>query len=189
MEEKDPASTDAAEETKESGIVDLMVAKQQIEELEAKVREYEDIAKRTRAESENMRKRMEKEKAEFLKFSNKKLIVSFLDFLDDFDRALKTDIKDARDFFDGMTLIHKRLINILDSYGVKEIAALNTEFDPNIHEAISLEESSDYDHEKVIEVYQKGYKMYDDVIRTVKVRVGRPKPQAAEQPAEMNNNN
>ncbi|MEK6793686.1 MAG: nucleotide exchange factor GrpE [Spirochaetota bacterium] len=173
-EKEDPAKA------KEDPIVDLMVAKQEIEEMESRLRDYEDIAKRSRAEAENMRKRFEKEKSEFLKYANKRLIVQMLDFLDDFERALKADMKDVKHFHDGVSMIHKRLIGFLEGHGVKEIDPINAEFDPNVHEAISLEEADSYDREKVIEVYQKGYKMYDDVIRTSKVRIGRPKAPAAE---------
>lgn len=186
MDEKIKEETKEEAKPKEDPIVDLMVAKQEIEEMESKLRDYEDVAKRARAEAENMRKRFEKEKAEFLKYANKRLIIQMLDFLDDFERALKADMKDVKHFQDGVTMIHKRLIGFLEGHGVKEIDPINADFDPNVHEAISLEESDSYDREKVIEVYQKGYKMFDDIIRTSKVRIGRPKPAAAAAPETQN---
>jgi molecular chaperone GrpE len=174
QEKTTPETGSPQDKKQEKEMVDLMVAKQQMEEMEAKVREYEDIAKRSRAEAENMRKRLEREKADYVKYANRKILVHFLEFVDDFERALKTEPREIGVFYDGIGVIHRRLIAFLESYGIREIVALNMAFEPTIHQAISMEEG-DYKQETVIEVYQKGYRMYDDVVRPCRVKVGKPK--------------
>lgn len=175
-EEIEKEAGDEASEIIEETPDEITSLKLQIEDMTAKVSEYEDLAKRTRAEAENMRKRMEKEKRDIIRFANKNLFMNMLNFMDDFERAIKLKPENTglEDFYKGVEMIYKGFTNFLQDNGVKELQVLHAEFDPNIHEAISLDEDEKYDKEIVIEVYSKGFTLNDDLLRPPKVRIGKP---------------
>lgn len=179
------------EQQEEESMPEAMLFKQQLEEKDLKIREYEEMARRERAEAENIRKRMDRERKELLRSANKMLLTNFLDIVDDFERALShTPEGDGKDFYTGVEMIYQRTMSFLESNGVNEIACLGEEFDPKIHEAIALEEDDKYSEEKVIEIYQKGYKMYDSLLRAPKVKIGKPaikvEPKTEEESYEEN---
>lgn len=173
-------------ELMQAELPDMTVIKQQMEELNLKVNEYEDMARRAIAESDNIRKRAEKERREIIRFANKNLLTSMLDFMDNFERALdaKPDENgDASEFYKGIEMIHKQFLSFLEDNGVESMDEINAEFNPNIHEAIALEEDDKYDKEIVIDVFSKGYKLNGEILRAPKVRIGKPKAEQKEDDA------
>ena len=160
---------------------EVAVLKKRIEELENESADMKDKYMRAMAEVENVRKRTAKEKADGIKRANKDLLLSLLNFMDNFERALKAGEKDSNiqgsEYYKGIELIHKQFIDFMHDNGVSEIESLGEEFDPNVHEALTMIEVPELDKEKVVEVYAKGYKLNDELLRTAKVVVG--KPQAA----------
>lgn len=158
---------------------EISILKKRIEELENEVSDMKDKYMRAMAEAENIRKRTAKEKADGIKRANKGLLLSLINFMDNFERALKSfdndeTIKES-EYYKGVELIHKQFIDFLTDNGVSEIEALGEEFDPNLHEALTMIEAADIDKEQVVEVYAKGYKLNDELLRTAKVVVGKPK--------------
>ncbi len=150
-----------------------------IEELENQNADLKDKYMRAMAEMENIRKRAAKEKIDTIKRANKDLLLSLLNFMDNFERAIKagennSDIQNS-EYYKGIELIHKQFIDFIHDNGVEEIECLGGEFDPNLHEALTMVEIPDCEHEKIIEVYAKGYKLNDELLRTAKVIVGKPK--------------
>lgn len=150
-----------------------------IEELENQNSELKDKYMRAMAETENIRKRAAKEKIETIKRANKDLLLSLLNFMDNFERAIKagennSDIQNS-EYYKGIELIHKQFIDFIHDNGVEEIECLGEEFNPNLHEALTMVEIPDCEHEKIVEVYAKGYKLNDELLRTAKVIVGKPK--------------
>ena len=134
---------------------------------------------RAMAETENIRKRAAKEKIDTIKRANKDLLLSLLNFMDNFERAIKAgennnDIQNS-EYYKGIELIHKQFIDFIHDNGVEEIECLGEEFNPNLHEALTVIEVPDCEHEKIVEVYAKGYKLNDELLRTAKVIVGKPK--------------
>lgn len=148
-------------------------------ELEAKLNIANENVLRAMAEAENVRKRTEKDRADYIKRANKDLVVSLINFMDDFDRAIEVGENDttinSTEFYKGITLIRKRFIDFLNSNGVEEIEALGSDFDPNTHEALQVIESDDVKTEKVSQVYMKGYTLNSEVVRSPKVVVSKPK--------------
>lgn len=149
-----------------------------IEELENQNAELKDKYMRAMAETENIRKRAAKEKIETIKRANKDLLLSLLNFMDNFERAIKAgennqDIQNS-EYYKGIELIHKQFIDFIHDNGVEEIECLGGEFDPNMHEALTMVEIPDCENEKIVEVYAKGYKLNDELLRTAKVIVGKP---------------
>lgn len=150
-----------------------------IKELENQNADLKDKYMRAMAEMENIRKRAAKEKIDTIKRANKDLLLSLLNFMDNFERAIKagennSDIQNS-EYYKGIELIHKQFIDFIHDNGVEEIECLGGEFDPNLHEALTMVEIPDCEHEKIVEVYAKGYKLNDELLRTAKVIVGKPK--------------
>lgn len=118
---------------------------------------------RAMADYQNLEKRVEREKDNFIKFANALIILKFLPVLDNLERA-GAHLKDQ-----GIDLVIKQFKEALSSEGVTEINSAGTSFDPELHEAI---EKVDGEEDKVISIVQSGYKMGDKVIRPAKVTVG-----------------
>ncbi|MBS1501064.1 MAG: nucleotide exchange factor GrpE [Bacteroidetes bacterium] len=126
------------------------------------------------AEFDNFRRRTTKERAELLQTAGKDVIVSLLPVLDDFDRAIRsmantTDINSVKE---GVLLIQQKLRNILGQKGLKEMPSIGTDFDPELHEAITNIPASDDQKGKVLDEVEKGYYLNDKVARHAKVVVG-----------------
>jgi molecular chaperone GrpE len=125
------------------------------------------------SEFENFRRRTSKEKLELIQSGNEKLVVSFLPIIDDFERAEKAFKGSESKEMEGFLLIYTKFKKILDQTGVKEMEAKGTEFNADLHEAITQLPAPDESQKgKVIEVVEKGYTLGDKVIRHAKVVVG-----------------
>ena len=157
---------------------EVALLKKRIEELEKESADMKNKYMYAMAEAENIRKRTAKEKIDGIKRANKGLLLSLLTFMDNFERALKAGEQDANvqgtEYYKGIELIHKQFIDFMHDNGVTEIESLGEEFDPNVHEALTMVEVPDIDKEQVVEVYAKGYKLNDELLRTAKVVVGKP---------------
>jgi len=149
-------------------------AKKIVEDLQLKIVDLENANKdlqdqflKKRAEFENFRKRMEKDKEDFVKYSLEKFIKELMPILDSLNVALHpNNIPDEQlKVFEGFSLIFKQFEDLLEKSGVQEITALGENFDPNVHQAISQEVSEEFESGKVIKEYQKGYKLYDRLLR------------------------
>ena len=154
----------------------LQEQQEMLEEKSALVAEYEDLLKRKQADFENYKKRAQKEAQDFKKYANAEIVLDVLSMMDDFERAIEST-ESSKDFYalrDGILLVEKQIRNTLESkYDVKVIDALGKEFDPNVHDAIMMEESEKHEEDTVIEDFQKGYIMHDRVIRPSKVKVAK----------------
>lgn len=133
------------------------------------ITELTETLQRTQAEFENYKKRVDKEKAEFIKYSKAELIQSLLPTIDTFQIALKST-KDNEKFVKGMDMVYAQLISLLHSEGLKPIESLGKKFDPYLHE-VMLKEKSDKDDGIVLEELQKGYMLNDKVLRHSKVKI------------------
>jgi len=125
---------------------------------------------RLMADFQNFKRRTEKEKGDIYAFANEKLIGELLNVIDNFERALAAG--DAEDnFYKGMEMILKQLLGVIEKAGASEIKALGEDFDPNFHNAIMMEDSTEYESGKVTAVLQKGYILNNRVIRPSMVKV------------------
>lgn len=146
-------------------------------QLEAKAREAADCYDkwlRSVAELDNYRKRVQKEKADLLKFGNESLLKAILPTLDNLERALEHGRGQAEDsaILDGVKLSLKQLLNTLEKFGVKPISAAGENFDPEKHEAVSQVPSKLGPNRVVAEV-EKGYMFHDRLLRPAKVTVSK----------------
>ena len=146
-----------------------------LEELQNEVNTLKDKNMRIAAEMVNTLRRKDEETNRLLKYSNESLITELLPVIDNFERALNVDAKtvDVESYQKGMTMIYNSLKNILEKFEVKEIEAIDKEFDPSYHQAVMQEEKEGTKENIVIEVLQKGYTYKDKVIRPAMVKVSK----------------
>ncbi len=159
-----------AEETKEPTL------EEKLEALEKENADLKDQLLRRAADFDNYRKRTLKEKQDAFDYGNAGLLTDLLDSLDNFDRTLEAskDAKDAKTIADGIKMINKNLVKMLeDKYNLSSFGSKGDEFDPELHEAIGMMPGK-VKKEELGEVYLKGYKLKDRVIRHAKVMVVKP---------------
>lgn len=141
-----------------------------------KAAEFADKILRLQADFENTRKRIEREKQEFVKFANEGIILELLNILDDLERSVslaEAQKQDPQAFLKGVEMILAHLYDMLKEYGVKPLEAKGKIFDPHCHEALMQVEDQSLPEHTVIEELQKGYFLNDRVIRTAKVKVSK----------------
>lgn len=146
-----------------------------LEELQNEINTLKDKNMRIAAEMVNTLRRKDEETNRLLKYSNESLITELLPVIDNFERALNVDVtsNDVESYQKGMTMIYNSLKNILEKFEVKEIEAIDKEFDPSYHQAVMQEEKEGTKENIVIEVLQKGYTYKDKVIRPAMVKVSK----------------
>ena len=134
---------------------------------------------RSAADFANYKRRTEEERSAATRFSAALLIGKLLAVLDDFDRALESVPADAHDpWIEGVQLVERKLRSVLESEGVSPIEAVGKPFDPNLHEAVAHEETTDHADNAVIGEVQRGYMLHDRILRPSLVRVANnPKEQ------------
>jgi molecular chaperone GrpE len=150
--------------------------KESKEKNEAKKAEEEAIELkylRLMADFQNYKRRVEKEKTDIYAFANEKIVLGLLDVIDSFERALSQQSEEENIISEGMNMVYKQLRGALEKSGLQEIDALGQEFDPNLHNAVMMEESGEYEPGKVTLVLQKGYFLNKKVIRHTMVKVAK----------------
>jgi len=166
------------EEDGEEGNPALVIKKlrERLKKAEAESQEYLTGWQKERADSINVRKRVEEDRQHFAKFANENLIMEILPALDSFDLAFanKESWKELpKEWTKGIEYIYTQLLSALESSGVKRIYPLNEKFDPNRDDALATipTENPEEDH-KILEVVQPGYSFNGKIVRTTKVKVG-----------------
>ncbi len=149
--------------------------KAELEELRKKASDNLECWQRERADFTNYKKRIEREQEALSQNVAANTVKKFLVILDDMERALKLrpNSGDGGAWADGMELVYRKLINLVESCGVSQMPVDEGLFDPNRHEAITHEDSPSHQSGQIIEVVQKGYMIGDRVIRPALVRVAR----------------
>lgn len=169
--ENEAKAEETAGETKEVTLEEKVAA------LEKENADLKDQLLRRAADFENYRKRTIQEKQDAFDYGNANLLKDLLDSLDNFDRTVESaaSATDPKVIADGVKMINTSLVSMLESkYNLSSYGAKGDEFNPEIHEAIGMMEG-DVKSEQLGEVYLKGYKLKDKVIRNAKVMVLKPK--------------
>ncbi len=149
--------------------------KEKAEELEKKIEELTNDLIRTRADFENYRKRVESEKEQAKVVAKSAIISKLLPIIDDIELAISYAPENLKDnpWVKGVNKLSLKLETSLSNLGVKTIdAKSNTTFDPKLHDAISMDDSSEGEEEIILEELRKGYLYNDAVIRPSMVKVG-----------------
>jgi molecular chaperone GrpE len=146
-----------------------------LKESDEKMKELHDKYIRLSAEFDNYRKRTLKEKMDLTRSAGEQLILNLLPVIDDFERGIKNmnDSKELNAIKEGMILIYNKFRDFLNQNGVKEIDAVEKDFNLDLHEAITkIPAPNDELKGKVVDVVEKGYTLNEKVIRFSKVVVG-----------------
>ena len=151
----------------------VVVPKQEYDALKAKAAEAEDKYLRAHAEFENARKRLEKDKLDFVKFANESFVLDFLPIVDNLEIAEK-HIKEAKDFKavrEGVDMIQMQIQEFLKDIGIERIKTAGEKFDPNLHEAVETEESKDKADGFIVAELKPGYKFNGRLLRPASVKI------------------
>jgi len=149
-------------------------------EIKSLKKEKEDLRGqylRCLADMDNLRKRLEREKSDFLSFALNDLLLELLGVLDNFERALGNADQEpgGKSFREGVELIYRMFQNLLFKKGVQPIAIADRKFDPNLHHAMITEETEGVEEPEVKEELQKGYLLHHRLLRPTLVKVAVPK--------------
>lgn len=150
------------------------------EELKAAKAEAEDYRERylrALADLDNFRKRMIRDKQEYVEYANANLIRALLGVLDNFERALGSaeTVSEIGPFHEGVKMIYDELKKILEKEGLQSVSALGEEFDPQKHEAVVALDSDEHPPNTVVDELEKGYVFKDRIMRPTKVAVSKDK--------------
>ena len=166
------AEADAADATRTEQAGEQTL-EQQLDALRAEKDEQFRAWQRTQADFTNYRRRVDQEKADFIKAAEAGLIHDLLPALDDLERAITSLPPEMKDltWVQGILLIERKLAAMLEQHGLKPIEALGKQFDPNEHEAV-LREGEPGEATTVTAELQRGYRLNDRVLRPTLVKVG-----------------
>ena len=147
--------------------------KKQIQELEEKIKGYEEKSLRDKAEMINYRRRKEEETSKMLKYCNEDLIKQLLPVIDNFERGLEAVSEEEKDsaFVKGIEQIYKQFVAVMEDVGVTPMDAQGKEFDANLHNAVMHVEDDEFGENIVAEELQKGYMYKENVLRHSMVKV------------------
>lgn len=154
----------------------ITISKEEYEALKSKADErdgFSDKYLRIHAEFENAKKRLEKEKADYLKYANEEFIVEFLPILDSLEIAEK-HIKETKDFKavqEGVNMIQDQIQKFLKDIGVERVKTVGEKFDPHIHEALEVEESGDKPDGIIVAELKSGYRLNGRLLRPASVKI------------------
>ena len=166
---KEPEETEESAETVEGPSIEEL--QQQIEKLEAQVKEKEDRARRLQADFDNFRRRTRQEKDEISAVVTQTILTDMLPLLDNFERALAVETTDAESFQNGVEMIYKQFKEAMKKNGLEAIETEGAMFDPNFHQAVMRVQDADKDDDTIAAELQKGYMVKGHVIRPSMVQV------------------
>lgn len=152
-------------------------SKNELDTLRAENADLKEQILRMAAENQNTRKRLVKQQQDAYKYRHQDILRDLAEVIDNFERAIESsvDSKDFDSFHEGIVMIEKQFKGMLnESYGLERVGLEGEIYDPVVHEAVSLEESSEVSEDTVNQVFQSGYRLYDRVLRPAKVVVLKP---------------
>ena len=140
---------------------------------ETKVKEPWDQLLRLKADCENTKKRLEREKVETVKFANERLLIEILPIVDNLDRAMASfsEGHDPEKVKQGLQIAQEELHQVLELHGVQVVKSIGAEFDPKLHEAVGVVEQPDAKDGMIVDETQKGYLLNGRLIRPSRVKI------------------
>lgn len=151
---------------------ELSPLEEENEELKADLAKKEDQVLRLSAEIQNMNRRQAKDRQDREKYRSQALATALLDSLDNLERALQIDSTDeaSENLKKGIEMVHESVLEAMKREGIEVINPVGEKFDPNLHQSVSaVDKNEQYEPEEVVEVFQKGYRLKDRVLRPAMV--------------------
>ncbi len=162
-----------------------------LEELQEEVRlkdeellKQKDTFLRGKAELENFKKRLTKEKEDFVQFANERLLKELVQIEDNLERAMAAPNATLESLKEGVEMIQKQFATFLKNQKVEPIEAFGKPFDPNLHEVLNQQESNEHEENTVIQEYSKGYTLNGRILRSAKVVISKKPAENKEEDAE-----
>ncbi|MBW1697782.1 MAG: nucleotide exchange factor GrpE [Deltaproteobacteria bacterium] len=183
---------DAKQETKDEAVETSKDLEERLRAAEAKAEECHNKYLRLYAEFENYKKRSAREMQDIKKYANEELLKAMLSVVDNLELAIRASnehTKDQNGIVEGIDMTLKHILSILEKYHVKPIDSVGKPFDPRYHEALLQEESDEHPENTVINELQKGYMLYDRLLRPAVVAVSKAKEEPGTEDKENQNNN
>ena len=151
--------------------------KEGLSEAEEKAKNAHEQLLRLKADFENTKKRLEREKQDSIRFANERLVLEILPIVDNLDRAMASlsEGHDPEKVQKGLKLAQEELHQVLESHGVKIVTSVGEVFDPQRHEAVATVESDKAEDGTVVDEVQKGYTLNGRLIRPSRVRISQKK--------------
>lgn len=166
----------ASETPEEAAEQQTAPPKDELEEIKQELNEYKDKYLRAIAESDNMRKRLQKERQEMMSFAVSQLVAEFLSPIDHMENALKYTTQmseEVKHWSLGFQMILTQFKDVLNENGVQPFSSIGETFDPHMHEAVETEAKEGTPSGTIIEEFVRGYKMGDKIIRPARVKVAK----------------
>ena len=175
---------DADQENEEASIEEENIEEAKelspLEQLEEQIRlkddellKQKDTFLREKAELDNFKKRLVKEKEDFVQFANERLLKELIQIEDNMERAMTASNATLESLQEGVEMIQKQFATFLKNQKVKPIEALGKPFDPNLHEVLNQQESEEHEENTVIQEYSKGYTLNGRILRSAKVVIAK----------------
>ncbi len=177
-EHDEPADQDTPDE--------LTLVRAQLAAQEALAREHYDLLLRERAELENFKRRMQREKSESLRFASEPLLRDILPVIDNLERAVAhaKGNEGSQALVEGVALVLRSLLDTIGRHGVSRVKAKGEAFDPSRHEAVAQVENTALAPNTVLDEHQSGYQLHDRLLRPAMVSVSKAGPQARQEGEE-----
>ena len=160
-----------AEEKKE--LTPMEQLQEQIRLKDEEIANQKDTFLREKAELENFKKRLTKEKDDFVQFANERLLQELIQIEDNLERALEVPNATLESLKEGVEMIQKQFSTFLKNQKVEPIEAIGKAFDPTLHEVLNQQESDEHEENTVIEEYSKGYTLNGRILRPAKVVISK----------------
>ena len=171
------SAADAMAENAEHNDLSVEIARLQADlaSAEEKAKQNWDLVLRTKADAENLVRRAERNAESSAKFAIEKLCNELLEVMDGLDQGLQLQFEseEAKKVSEGMALTQRKLLSVLEKFGVKAIEAENQPFNPDLHEAMVAQENDTVAPNTVLMVLQKGYTLHGRLLRPSRVIVSR----------------
>ncbi|MEE3253243.1 MAG: nucleotide exchange factor GrpE [Nitrospinota bacterium] len=173
--EEEPAKEEEAKE-----LSPLEQLEEQVRLKDEEILKQKDTFLREKAELDNFKKRLAKEKEDFAQFANERLLKELLQIEDNLERAMEAPNATLESLKEGVEMIQKQFKDFLKNQKVEVIEAFGKPFDPNLHEVLNQQESEEHEENTVIEEYSKGFTLNGRILRPAKVVISK-KPAEKEQ--------
>ena len=165
-----PGGAQAAPAALEGSDASLDAVTTERDNLFAERTDLQERLVRRQAEFDNFRRRAERERLDVIDYANTETVRALLPIIDDFERALKIESFD-KEYSRGMELIYQRLSESLKKLGLEPLDTAGQTFDPHVHHAVEMVESSDHEDHTILDEYQRGYNFKGKLLRPAMVKV------------------
>jgi len=163
-------STDLSEEIEVDAVAALQ---EQLNEKDLKIKELETEVLRVQADTQNYKRRLDKEKADMRKYGSERILKELLNIQDNFERALSSSNITVESLKEGVEMIQREMTKLFEKENVTLLKAVGKPFDPTIHEVLSQIASKDHKENTVIQEHVKGYKLHDRILRPSQVVIAK----------------